>query len=223
MKHIHRRPYQEDFLRWLDESQQYMKYAPQDVVVMPGSVAFSLAGLSSLLRVQVFDNSVCVEVQYRGLLLTELIRFSMTPAFHEESGRFYCEHCLHHEGNDRLYPNREIMAREHLYLPLFRWLTENLDEREFIEIVQFQTGAITARQWPYSYSTQSMHFEDFWEQLETKFELMMYSHFKKDYRHDDDQRIAGFYFASLFDKPVALTRFIDLRRLRARRKPGALV
>lgn len=209
-KTFDRWPYQEDFLGWLADNREHLAFPVEDLTVTRGSVAFFLGGINRLLRVQIYANAVCVEVQHRGLKLSELIRFSMMPADDERTGWLYCTHCLEH-GDDRLYPDRAIMAQEHLYLPLMRWLKEDMPEQDWIEIVQFVSGGVTAKQWPYSYSTPSLHFQDFMSQLEMKFEMALL--YPCDYH-----QFAGFYFAPLVGESPRLQDFIDFDWLREFRR-----
>ena len=193
--HGQRWSYQEDFLDWLADNQKYFRFAPQELVVTPGFVAFRLAGLSPLLRVSVFDSRIRVEAYWGSLYLGDLIEFSMQPA-PGPAELFLCWHCEQLENAERLYPDLASMRREHLYLPFLLWLDEALPEGEELEIVQFKNGYTTVRLFPYSYRTPSLHFEDFMEQLEMKFALRPYDHSPFAGRN-----IGGFCYVPLFDAP----------------------
>jgi hypothetical protein len=194
-------PYQQLFLDWLAENRGNFFYPRTLPVVTPGYIAFGLQGLSPLLRVKVFDQQISVEVQHCGHRLCSLAEFTMQAVVGPE-GSFYCASC-DQEGEPRLYPTLESMRREHLYAPLLRWIAEVLPAGKWIEIVQFRGGGTTARLFPYTYSTPSLHFDDFMDQLEMKYELCNTT----DYRQEN---IAGFFYAPLFGEPSKLQRFMTL-------------
>lgn len=188
-------PYQKEFLAWLGVNKNALPFTTNNLVITAGYIGFKLVGLSSLLRVMLFDKRIKVVVYWGSHELDSLIDFSMEPAMSGDG--FVCRHCLR-DGRDNNYPSLAAMREDHLYLPFLFWTSSVLPKAEQLEIVQFTGGATTVRLYPYSYETPSIHVDDFMSQLEMKFEMRSYR----------GNKVTSFYYAPLFDEPVEIEKYI---------------